>query len=781
MELKIPSEPAEEIDGLKKWLNDICLTIGEGVEKDLKDEKEKRKVPAEIEIMQRAVSFLRTESVNIRNEIKSTSTKLASAIPQAMTDIHRVTLEATSIKEVLSDLIHTMDRLEAGKDPLQDIVPLQRARQKMEQVSNTMQEVHSWNARLDTIESVFETHDITQIGKEVAALHKSSEAFDGLSDFKERIEKLNALKDRVEVVANPHLLAAMDDQDDGKIAQMVALFASIDRRSRVRDYFLRSRLEKVVALTQKYQERSDPEAVSPNTKKEEDSEMIEWLPLLLKEIITLVRSDVKWAGNAFGATDPSIVTAYIAKVTTTVALKILSKLEKLLENFCVSNGPETLPRAFDICFEFTESLARLRPSTNMAERTKVNSSGTIEFEEKKEKLEADAEKQNVNTGMDQLRNINLIGLLMKPILKAQEWQDQLERDEAGTSLSISINRSNMDSIGKLINSWKNRVASWVASVVERAIVVNGGTRGPEIVNSIDETLQAYLMEIGSKLKAMDGKIVSQNSNQDDNAENTDWVFLSFAFSACENLQTLRPVIKSIAKSLQDKLVASLSKVLASCPSPSLQATSNEETKQLDGTSLQILIHQVIVTEDSKRLSVLNAFLSRLRRLPSAGILPKTWKQISALEQEGEDLVFIVMMKPIKENLLNLNKWSVWTEVKKSSAGIVLPEFSLQPSDYITRVGEHMLSLVHQLEPYLGNTGETEEKEGKEDSKMGAAYWLDRVAKDVLRILVEEVRKVEEFSSRGKKQMKTDISYLTNVMSALDVDEKEAVNNVSWDR
>ncbi|GAB5365479.1 hypothetical protein AAMO2058_001061600 [Amorphochlora amoebiformis] len=770
---QIPLQPTIEDHGIREWI-DTC--IGKAQESsDGKDQDE-------IQILRGIVSFLRTQSVDTRNQLQRLSSEITAGIPATITDIQNVTDEAKSIQEMLRDLMSRMDMQESGST-LGKITPMQRAKRKMELMSNTIQEVENWNAKLITIESVFETHDITSIGKEVAALHKSCLAFQGLSDFKERVGELEKLKDRVEVAANPHLLAAIDDEDNVKIQEMMGLFASMGREGKVRDYFFRSRLGKLDELARQFDPQGFDEKKKPAELREvedEDSDILQWLPEFFKDALAMIKSDSNWASDAFKTTEPTIAIAYLDKVCNAISLKILSRLRKFLMDFretCLDptqsnqSEPTFLPQAFDTCATFAKSLIELRSGSQLDAD-----------EEAKEK--ADSKDSNATGGKSSLLTIgDVIRLLMSPLLKAEEWQHEMEQVYA-PRMTLS---GDLDEIAKSIAKWTDAIQIWASEVTDRCVCVTGGARGREAIEAMDITIQSFLKKLGTRLDALEQEVKttkdSKNSGQDDEEVDdldqdtgTDWGSLASSFIIFEQVRKILPAIQQIEANTGKKVFEGLQSLMKKCPSSRLQDKYIQKGEKLDGKMFYTLVYHSMLMFDSKRRKDLSTFQTTLKGLLSTKKVSGTSKHLfqysikagTKVIEQAENVVFSNMTNLIHEQLNGFHTWGVWTQGQVTSE---LPSFSLQPSDYITKIGEHMLSLVQHLEPVLDGGDKTPESQINSEvsrEEGGAHYWLTRVTKEAIEKLENQLTRMHRISNHGKRQLKADIGYLANVVHALDV-------------
>ena len=187
--------------------------------------------------------------------------------------------------------------------------------------------------------------------------------------------------------------------------------------------------------------------------------------------------------------------------------------------------------------------------------------------------------------------------------------------------------------------------------------------------------------------------------------------------------------------------------------------------------------------------------------PSAAALFDSF--ISALH----NLIYDVMFVRIGARLGNLHEWPVWSSTGQGKdlrvSSIPLPSFSLQPSDYMIQVGEHLLTLVQQLEPFVKGDDDDEQDgannaSGGEGTRLSMAssspfgpstpastsalpsahpappsylesdalYWLNLLCKGTFKSLLGSFAQINVLSERGAKQLATDLEYLVNVLSAL---------------
>eukprot|EP00052_Salpingoeca_macrocollata_P017408 m.141599 g.141599 ORF g.141599 m.141599 type:complete len:636 (+) comp20379_c0_seq3:286-2193(+) len=143
---------------------------------------------------------------------------------------------------------------------------------------------------------------------------------------------------------------------------------------------------------------------------------------------------------------------------------------------------------------------------------------------------------------------------------------------------------------------------------------------------------------------------------------------------------------------------------------------------------------------------------------------------SALHQTAYDAV----LSPVATRLRATPQLPIWTQ--ESSADDV--NFSLSPSMHITKIGEHLLTLPQQLDPFLAQGDEHFARAmasctlpfdaTPEDRESVADCWLSGVAQGIMKLYVNSIVAIPRLSSAGEKQLCKDIDYLCNVLSAVDV-------------
>ncbi|XP_025031484.1 conserved oligomeric Golgi complex subunit 7-like isoform X2 [Python bivittatus] len=176
---------------------------------------------------------------------------------------------------------------------------------------------------------------------------------------------------------------------------------------------------------------------------------------------------------------------------------------------------------------------------------------------------------------------------------------------------------------------------------------------------------------------------------------------------------------------------------------------------------------------------------------SHSLLSASRSAFTRLNQLAHQLAFDSVFLRIKQQLLLVAKMESWSA---SSAGEILtddlPNFSLTPLEYISNIGQYIMSLPLHLEPFVTQEDTALElalhagklpfppEPGDEVPELDntADYWLGSLARATMQTYCEVILQIPELTPHSTKQLATDIDYLINVMDALGLQPSKALQN-----
>jgi hypothetical protein len=140
-------------------------------------------------------------------------------------------------------------------------------------------------------------------------------------------------------------------------------------------------------------------------------------------------------------------------------------------------------------------------------------------------------------------------------------------------------------------------------------------------------------------------------------------------------------------------------------------------------------------------------------------LPRAAPRAAAFQDAIHSLVYDVLVSKVKVCVTGLgarDEWGVADDPSHADSGFELPTFSAYPKEYVTAVGEYLLTLPQQLETLSssadGGGGGGGGGDDADDVTFFAASWLTKVAHGAAELYLEQLLNVPALSDRGAQQV-----------------------------
>lgn len=166
---------------------------------------------------------------------------------------------------------------------------------------------------------------------------------------------------------------------------------------------------------------------------------------------------------------------------------------------------------------------------------------------------------------------------------------------------------------------------------------------------------------------------------------------------------------------------------------------------------------------------------------NANLLAAARSDLTRQNQVAHQLAFDSVFLRIKQQFLLVPKMESWGyEDSGETLTEDLPTFSLTPLEYISNIGQYLMSLPLHLEPFVTPEDSALElalhagklpyppEQGEETPELDnmADYWLGSLARATMQTCCDVVLQIPILTPHSSKQLATDIDYLINVMDAL---------------
>ncbi|KAF3853497.1 hypothetical protein F7725_014185 [Dissostichus mawsoni] len=163
-----------------------------------------------------------------------------------------------------------------------------------------------------------------------------------------------------------------------------------------------------------------------------------------------------------------------------------------------------------------------------------------------------------------------------------------------------------------------------------------------------------------------------------------------------------------------------------------------------------------------------------------------------LNQQANQLAFDSVFLQIKHQLCLVSKMERQEESGFGESYTEdLPTFSLSPQEYITNIGQYLMSLPLHLEPFVTQEDPALEmalhagklpfppEQGDDLPELDntADYWLGSIARATMQTYCDSILLIPQLGPHSTKQLATDIDYLSNVMDALGLQPSRGLQHI----
>ncbi|CAJ0831244.1 1894_t:CDS:2 [Entrophospora sp. SA101] len=583
-----------------------------------------------------------------------------------------------------------------------------------------------------------------------ARSHHAKIVIDGMSiplieeEYEHRHKLLSELKNQLETKINPQLVVALSEHDISSCQMFYAIFCQI-----------------------------------------------EFLQEFYEELFMKLNKEYTWCGNVFPDTNEIIITL-IESIFDSLGPSLSTRLLGLIEYY----GEQCLPEIID-AFTLTENFVIFEPF--------------VEYQHDFSEYEKNY----------------LIDLFKKTILQSTEISGSVE-------------------LAKVMSGNISKIFYMAENSVKRCMKLTHGFAAVGLINCLNYFFSFFIKEYHTLLDQLrtDFRLNDYHvkyhkhskssghmndyyySEFDQDKLQEDWSNFQIGLRLLSTCRIATDKLKILEDNIKEKLVSMR---------PLIELDINNHDKFGWYEQQSVIIEKTTFTGTLSSLSLLQQSplnSHQLNELLSGDIKTKqvlkpSAKSISTFTKSSQLLVFDSIFFPIVKHMINLPSMEIWNATAESSQispfNIEIPIFSLSPSEYMTRIGEHLLTLPQQFEVFaddeslafsIGSLPYSDEKsintaaavaeastttvttassiatkEGiikeidqkdetnnnniqmeEEEFLTGEVThtWITSIARGTMHAIFERILAIPQLSTHGIKQLLTDLGYLTNVLSALDI-------------
>lgn len=669
----------------------------------------------------------------VNNVIEECSQQALQNLPRVMREIEAVRQEAALLQDQMRLVKQDIEKVEQDTaHSMQMLLKLDGIKSRMKDTSDALQEADNWTTLSADVEEVFLSQDIQAITTKLVGMQQSLQMLIDTPDYKERCQHLEMLKNKLEALLSPQVVAAFNAQSLEATQTYAKIFEDINRLSQLYKYYHKCHK---VQLTQQWK-------ILIETNSEDT--FLDWLTEFYDHLLSSWHGQIKWCNHVFkdpvpvlcnlfvdviDDLDPSLghcVATYIAEQGTDVTLTSLISLKQVSERFLKSI--ESAVEAY-------------------------MSAGNPEHVTSLEKLQL------------------MIYAVYRPYLIKYKTFEEV-------ALSNELNNIQLDheevveSVG-LVGESANKLFQSAKKANERCLQLTDGFGYLFLLDALKTFFMSYCREFKRVLCNVREKChLGRQYNQEVDIE--DW---SLFQQSLRMIHTCGELIMQ-TEELDEQLITNIISCLGKYLQPSQHSPLKETQEKKSVKKLHLLQqHASLLLANQSDIDALEEFMIKLDEGDTPSVLQDVCKEMHKLSQEVHKFGFDIVFAQLKKHLVRLAEMEVWIS---QSAGTAitsdLPTFSLSPQEYITKVGQYLMTLPQLLEPYIMHDnpavtvalqhGKLPYTEDQDIPEHCADLWLQSITRGTMFLYCEEILKIPELSPHGTKQLVTDLDYLCNVLDDL---------------
>ncbi|OXB68843.1 hypothetical protein ASZ78_002258 [Callipepla squamata] len=686
----------------------------------------------------------------VNNMVEEAILQALHSMPSVLRDVEALRQEAAFLREQMVLVKEDIRKFEENTaQSMQVLVEIDRVKSRMQLAAESLQEADKWTTLSADIEETLKTQDVSAISAKLTSMQSSLAMLVDTPDYSEKCVHLEALKNRLEAMASPQIVAAFNSQSVDQAKTFVKVFTEIDRMPQLLAYYYKCHKVQLVAVWQDL--------------CQSDLSLNRQLTELYDTLLGTWHSQLQWATQVFKKPH-EIVTVLLIQTLGALVPSIPVCLSTAMERTGQETKLSKLLELYDATVHFAKGLeVAMLPNLKDQNLVKVMELVEVVYHPYKpfQLKYGDLEEENL-----------LIEISAVPL---EHWE------------VIDCVQELNHSVGKLF--------ILASGAIDNCIKLTDGLGVCGLLKALKALFAKYTSDFTNTLQSIRKKC-KLDDIPSDSLFQEDWTAFQNSVRIISTCGELLRQCGDFEQQLANRILSTAGKYLSDSCSPcsfsSFQDTSATEKKSNVKNPWQE--YNYLLKENPSEYASLMETLYTLKEKGTSNhnLLSSSRSALSRLNQLAHHLAFDSVFLRIKQQLLLVSKMESWT-----SGGVGdtltedLPNFSLTPLEYISNIGQYIMSLPLHLEPFVTQEDSALElalhagklpyppEQGDELPELDnmADYWLGSIARATMQTYCEVILQIPELTVHSTKQLSTDIDYLINVMDALGLQPSRTLQNI----
>lgn len=686
----------------------------------------------------------------VNNSIEESSNQALQNMPRVLRDVEALKQEASFLKEQMVLVKEDIKKFEQDTvQSMQVLVEIDQVKSRMQLAAEALQEADKWSTLSADIEETFKTQDLAVISSKLTSMQNSLSMLVDTPDYSEKCVHLEALKNRLEAMASPQIVATFNSMSIDQAKLFVKVFTEIDRMPQLLAYYYKCHKGQLISI---WQDLSQSE-LSLNQQLSE----------FYDTLLSTWHSQLQWSSQVF-KNPYEVVTVLLIQTLGAMVPSIPVCLSTAMERASQEQRLDTLLELHNTASTFGHSLeAAMLPHLGENNLLKVN---------------------------------ELVCALYDPYKSYQLQYGDLE--EAHLLIQISAvpleHGEVIDCVEELSHS-VGKLFGLASAAVDRCVKLTDGLAVCGLLKALKALFTKYVSDFSTTLQSIRKKCKLEDTPSS-SAFQEDWTAFQNSVRIIATCGELLRQCGAFEQQLSNRILGTAGKYLSESYSPrslaGIQEASSTERKSATKNPWQEYnyLQRGNVAEYNNLMEVLYSL--KEKGTGNSSLLAEPRTALTRLNQQANQLAFDSVFLQIKHQLCLVSKME-----NQEGPGFGesytedLPTFSLSPQEYITNIGQYLMSLPLHLEPFVTQEDPALEmalhagklpfppEQGDDLPELDntADYWLGSIARATMQTYCDAILLIPQLNTHSTKQLATDIDYLSNVMDALGLQPSRALQHI----
>ncbi|KAJ4940803.1 hypothetical protein JOQ06_027095 [Pogonophryne albipinna] len=686
----------------------------------------------------------------VNNAIEESSNQALQNMPRVLRDVEALKQEASFLKEQMVLVKEDIRKFEQDTvQSMQVLVEIDQVKGRMQLAAEALQEADKWSTLSADIEETFKTQDMAVISSKLTSMQNSLAMLVDTPDYSEKCVHLEALKNRLEALASPQIVATFNSMSLDQAKLFVKVFTEIDRMPQLLAYYYKCHKGQLVSM---WQDLSQSE-LSLNQQLSEfyDTLLSSW------------HSQLQWSSQVF-KNPYEVVTVLLIQTLGAMVPSIPVCLSSALERSAQEQRLDTL-------LELHHTTSTFGHSLEAAMLTHLGENNLLKVTE-------------------------LVCSLYDPYKPYQLQYGDLE--EAHLLIQISAvpleHGEVIDCVEELSHS-VGKLFGLAGAAVDRCVKLTDGLAVCGLLKALKALFTKYMSDFSTTLQSIRKKCKLEETPSS-SVFQEDWTAFQNSVRIIATCGELLRQCGAFEQQLSNRILGSAGKYLSDSYSPrslaGLQEASSTDRRSTTKNPWQEYnyLQRGNIAEYNSLMEVL--FSLKEKGTGNSSLLVEPRAALIRLNQQANQLAFDSVFLQIKHQLCLVSKMERQEESGFGESYTEdLPTFSLSPQEYITNIGQYLMSLPLHLEPFVTQEDPALEmalhagklpfppEQGDDLPELDntADYWLGSIARATMQTYCDSILLIPQLGPHSTKQLATDIDYLSNVMDALGLQPSRGLQHI----